>query len=208
MKRLLLLSLIPVFILAGCASLKQAKNDVAVGYTVPLANGEVSPADQARPIADVTTGVITTALPIAGPFQNPIHNAIAWAAGTFFAWQRGRNIRKNQAPSANPITGFLGNQAGLESIVQNIATVASGVTELFKEGSSAQHAWQGALTGLLGLGGTMLAIPAVHAAVIADPKIALVVAGISGLVNGIQQALTQVKPIATSTVVSSPVVAA
>lgn len=180
---------------AGCASIKQAKDDIKTGYTAPVAVGEVTPLEAAQPIAQAATGALTTAIPITAPFSMPIQGAIASAVGLFFAWQRGRAIRKNQPISANPVTGFLGNQMGLESVLQSLATVTSGITEVFREGSSAQHVWQGVLTGLLGLGGTMLAIPAVHAAVIANPTIALLVGGLSGLANGIQQSLTKILPV-------------
>lgn len=182
---------------AGCASIKQAKNDAQVGYTAPLAQGEVAPLVEATPIAATATGALVAAIPIAAPFSIPIQGAIASAVGLFFAWQRGRNIRKNQTPSTNPITGFLGNQTGLEAAIQSIATVASGVTEFFKEGSSAQHAWQGILTGLAGVAGAALAVPQVGAIVASHPEIYAWVGGIAGAANALQQALTQVKPIQT-----------
>lgn len=189
-----------VLLFAGCASLKQAKNDAQVGYTAPLAPGEVTPLEQATPIAATATGALVTALPIAAPFSIPIQGAIASAIGLFLAWQRGRSIRKNQPISTNPITGFLGNSTGLESAIQSVATVASGITEFFKEGSSAQHAWQGIITGAVGVLGTALAVPQVGAIVSAHPEIYAWVGGIAGAANAIQQALTQIKPVATTSV--------
>ncbi len=194
MRKLIPLCFVILFV-AGCASIKQAKNDVEVGYTAPLADGEVTPLEQAQPIAATATGALVTALPIAAPFSIPIQGAIASAAGLFFAWQRGRNIRKNQTPSTSPITGFLGHTTGLESAIQSVATVASGVTELFKENSSAQHAWQGILTGLAGVAGAAVAVPQVGAIVSAHPEIYAWVGGIAGAANALQQALTQIKPI-------------
>lgn len=194
MKRIMIVG---CFVLAfvGCASFKQAKNDVQTGYTAPVAIGEVTPLQEAQPIAATATGALVTALPIAAPFSIPIQGAIASAVGLFFAWQRGRSIRKNQPVSANPITGFLGSQTGIESAVQGIATVASGVTEFFKEGSSAQHAWQGILTGLVGVAGAALAVPQVGTIVAAHPEIYAWVGGIAGVANSLQQALTQIKPV-------------
>lgn len=190
MKKIIAVSCIALLFF-GCASLKQAKTDVQTGYTAPLAVGEISPIDQAQPIAQVVTAAV--------PFSMPFQGAIAGAIGLFFAWQRGRSIRKNQVPSTNPITGFLGNQTGLESVLQSVATVMSGVTEFFKEGSSAQHAWQGILTGLVGVAGAALAVPQVGAVVSSHPEIYAWVAGIAGAANALQQALTQVKPVQTTT---------
>ena len=194
MKRIMAIGFIVLFF-TGCAAFKQAKSDVEVGYTAPLAEGEITPLEQAQPIAATATGALITAVPIAAPFSIPIEGAIASVVGIFFAWQRGRSIRKNQAPSVNPITGFLGNKSGLESAIQSIATVVAGVTEFFKEGSSAQHAWQGILTGLAGVAGTALAIPQVGAIVSANPEIYAWVGGIAGVANALQQALTQIKPV-------------
>lgn len=181
--------------LVSCASIKTAKDDIQTGYTTPLADGEVSPQEQARPIASAATGAITTVVPVTMPFATPINEAIAGALGLFFAWQRGRSIRKQQPVSSNPITGYIGNKTGLESIIQNISTVASGITEVFKEGSTAQHAWQGVLTGLTGLAGTAFLIPGVRQTLIFHPEFAAYVGIASGFFNGLQQALTQVKPV-------------
>lgn len=197
MKKIAVLGCI-ILMLGGCAALKQAKVDATTGYTAPLADGEKSPLAQAQPIATTATGALVTALPIAAPFAIPIQGAIASAVGLFFAWQRGRSIRKNQAPSANPVTGFLGNETGIETAIQSVATIASGITEFFKEGSSAQHAWQGILTGLVGVAGAALAVPQVGAIVSSHPEIYAWVGGIAGAANALQQALTQVKPVQTT----------
>lgn len=198
MKKMIVLSVI-VLAFVGCASLKQAKTDVQTGYTTPLNQGEVSPQEEAQHIGQTVAGAVSTALPAAAPFAIPIQYGIAGLAGLFLAWQRGRQIRKSQVPSVNPITGYLGNQAGLEGLVQGIATISSGVTEFFHEGSSAQHAWQGILTGLAAVAGTALTVPQVGAIVSSHPEIYAWVGGISGVVNALQQALTQVKPIAGAT---------
>lgn len=188
---------VALFVVAGCASLKTAKSDIQTGYTTPLAQGEVSPQVQAQQVGQTVSAAVTTALPVTAPFAMPINAVVAGIAGIFFAWQRGRSIRKNQPVSANPVTGFLGNQTGLEGLIQGVATVSTGVTEFFQTGSSAQHAWQGILTGLAGVAGTALAVPQVGAIVASHPEIYAWVGGIAGFVNAIQQALTQVKPVAT-----------
>lgn len=184
--------------LVGCATIKQAKDDVATGYTTPLQAGEVAPQEQARPIAGSVTGAITTLFPVAAPIATPLNEGLAGLLGLFFAWQRGRSIRKQQPISPNPITGFLGNKVGLEAVVQNVSTTIAGVTEVFTPGSSAQHAWQGVLTGLAGLVGTALAVPEVGRLLASNPSIALWVPALTGLANGIQQSLTQIKPVATT----------
>lgn len=194
MKRIVVVGLIALTFV-GCASLKQAKDDVTTGYTAPLAEGEQSPLEKAQPIADATTSVVTTTVPITAPFAMPINKLIAGAAALFFAWQRGRQIRKDQPVSTHPVTGFAGNQVGIESVVQAISTVSQGVTELFHEGSSAQHAWQGILTGVAGVFGTTLAVPQIAAVVASHPQIYLWIGGIAGAVNFLQQALTKIKPV-------------
>lgn len=202
-KEILFTFIIGVLLIAGCATVKQAKSDIQTGLTTPLAQGEISPQEQGKQVGQAVTGAITTALPVTAPFAFPIQYAVAGLAGLYAAWTRGRQIRKNQTPSVNPVTGYLGNQVGLEGLIQNVSTITSGVTEFFHEGSSAQHAWQGILTGLAGVAGTALAVPQVGAVVTAHPEIFAWISGITGVANAIQQALTQVKPVNTTPITPS-----
>ena len=187
--------LVSALLFVGCATVKQAKDDAQLGYMTPLSAGEVSPQQEGAQIGNAVAGAITMAVPVAAPLAVPIEAGVAAIAGLFLAWQRGRGIRKQQEPSTKPITGFLGNKAGLEAVVQNVASVSQGVTELFKEGSTAQHAWQGLLTGLVGLAGTAIMIPGVRQTLEFHPEFAAYVGGAAALFNGLQQALTQVKPV-------------
>lgn len=191
MKKWILFGVI-VMTLAGCASIKQAHSDVQTGLTAP----SQSPTEILPQAVGQNVQNVVAAAPL--PFANTAAPLIGGLATILAAWFRGRQIRKNQPLSANPITGTLGDTTAVEGIVQNLATVSQGITEVFSEGSTAQHVWQGAITSLLGLGGVALAVPSVQSTIIVHPEIAAYVAGLSGLFNGFQQSLTKVLPVASA----------
>lgn len=197
MKKLILIG-IACLMIAGCASLKTAKSDVQEGLTAPAQSAtEVLPQAVGQNVQNIVASV-----PV--PFAGTAAPLIGGIATILAAWFRGRQIRKNQPVSANPITGALGDQTAVEGIVQNLSTVSQGITEFFQPGSTAQHVWQGAITTLAGVAGTALAIPAVKSLVLANPSIAIYIAAFGGLVNGVQQALTTVLPVAPSIAKPAP----
>jgi len=194
MKKLVIFSIIALF-MVGCASLKQAKSDAQIGYTAPLSQGEIAPLDQAKPIAATATGALVSALPIAAPFSMPIQGAIASAVGLFFAWQRGRSIRKGQPVSSNPVTGFLGNTVGIEGLIQNLANIVTGAFHTGPNETPLGHAWQVFLSAALGIGTSALAFPQVQQFVMANPGITAGVAGLASVFAGLQKSLGTVLPV-------------
>lgn len=174
-------------VLVGCATTKQAVDDYKTGATTPLEAGELSPSESVRPIVS-TVSVI----PVVGGFAPLIGTVLAGLA----TWQRGRRIRKGKPQSQNPITGWIGDQAGLETLVQNAANVVTGLFEVGKEGSALKRAWKVGLTTTLSLGTGALAIPAVRDFVVHNPSIAAVIVGLSSLFGGLEKAVSNVLPVA------------
>lgn len=185
MKRMFILG-IALIALIGCASIKQAKDDYQLGKETPLAEGEISPKDQAQNI-----GQIISVIPGGGAVAP---TAVTVLTG-LFAFLRGRRIRKGIPASTNPATGFLGNAAGMEAIVQNLSNVIAGAFEVGADNSPLKRAWKVGLSSLLGLGTLAVTVPSVQTMVLAHPDIAIGITGLSGLFGGLEKALSNVKPL-------------
>jgi len=158
---------VTVMFLGGCSLLK----DYQTGRDTPLEAGELSPAAAAQPIA----GTVGTFYP---PATAPIL-ALLTAFGT---WRRGRRIRKELPVSANPITGTWGNQLGLESVVQNVSSMVTGLFEVGPAGSGLRRGWKV----VLATGIASLALPLAFQV----PWVANLVATHSGALVGILGVLT------------------
>lgn len=185
MKRLMII-VVALLFLTGCAMLKQAKDDYQSGKDTPLVNGEISPKDQAENIGKIIS-VIPGGAPVA-PY------AVTALTG-LFAFLRGRRIRKGMPVSTNPATGFLGNAAGMESIVQTLSNVMTGIFEVGGDNSPLKRAWKVSLSSLLGLGAVAVTVPSIQSLILAHPEFALGVSGLSGLFGGLEKALSNVKPV-------------
>lgn len=189
MRKILILGF-AVIALTGCAFLQQAKDDYRLGKDTPIAEGEASPNDQAQNI-----GQILAVLPGGG--------AVAPTAVTIltglFAYLRGRRIRKGIPASSNPATGFLGNAAGIEALVQSLSNVIAGAFEVGSDSSPIKRAWKVGLSSLLGLGTLAVTVPSFQTFILAHPDVAVGASGLAALFGGLEKALSTVKP------VSSPV---
>lgn len=188
-KTLILICAVALF--SGCAMLKQAKDDYQVGKDTPIAEGETSPKDQAESIGKIISVI---------PGGSPIAPYAVTALTGLFAFLRGRRIRKGMPVSTNPATGFLGSASGMEVIVQALSNVMTGVFEVGADNSPIKRAWKVSLASLLGLGTVAVTIPSVQTFLLNHPQVVIGVSGISGLLGGLEKALSSVKP-----VVSAPV---
>lgn len=187
MKKLMLLSFLAMTVfMAGCATVKSAVDDYKVGATTPLEEGELSPAQQAAPIQAAITPI-----PVVGGFAPVIGGALAG----LFTLLRGRRIRKGQPQSQNPITGFLGQRIGAETVVQSLANIAAGLFEVGGDGSPFKRAWKMGLSTALSIGVGAMTIPAVQDFVVHNPMIAAGITGLSALFGGLEKAVSVVKPV-------------
>jgi len=132
-----------VFLITGCAFFKQAAEDYKTGRDVPLAAGEISPAQKAAAISTTASAI---------PYVNMAAPVLMVGLPFVFTWLRGRRIRKESLPvNANPITGAFGKSLGVEAVVQNLANVAAGMFEVGPNGSALKRGWKTALLGGLGV---------------------------------------------------------
>ena len=182
--------------LIGCASTQQAISDYTKGATTPLEENEISPSDSVQPIVSTVSMI-----PVVGGFAPIIGTALAGLA----TWQRGRRIRKGKPSSQNPITGWMGNATGAETIVQSLANVVTGLFEVGKDGSAMKRAWKMGLTTALSIGAGALTIPAVRDFVVQHPVIVAGITGLSALFGGLEKAVSTVLPVAPDAHPTQPV---
>lgn len=184
--RLILVGIAVLFV-AGCATIGQAKLDYDLGKSTPLAAGEQAPADIAAPYVAVASSI---------PFTAPVAPLFGTLLTGFLAWQRGRSIRKGLPASANPITGYFGEKAGIESAIQNLANLVTGIFHADNKDSALGHAWQVLISTVLAGVAAAIAFPPVHTFIVSNPSIAAGVAGFAALFAGIQKQLATVLPVA------------
>lgn len=184
--RQFVLILATVFLLTGCAATKAAVEDYKTGATVPLETGEISPRESVQPIVESISGI-----PIIGGYA-PIIGALLAAIAT---WRRGRRIRKGKPTSENPITGWVGSKAGLETIVQSLANIVTGIFEVGKDGSWVKRAWKVGLSTVLSIGTAAVTIPAVRDAIAGNPSIVIAVSGLAAVLGGLEKAFSSVLPV-------------
>lgn len=175
-----------LLLFSGCAAIKQAHQDFQAGAITPIEAGEVTPAQQAAEVA-----AIVSAVPVASPFA-PL---VATLAGLVFTWYRGRRVRKELPSSTNPITGFLGSKVGLEGLVQNVSNVLTGLFEVGADNSGLKRGWKVGISTLLALLGGGLLVPEVNQFLTQNPQGVAIVAGLSGLIAGIEKELSKVLPV-------------
>lgn len=170
----------------GCAALKQAGEDYRSGVSAPLFDGEVSPKDEARGITDLLAPIpyVGSATPVLFPVLT-----------TFFAWKRGRRLRKNLPYHPNPITGAWGKKIGLEWIVQGMANTISGIVEVGKDGSGLKRAWKVGVAIVVGIVTTALGSPEVNQFIMQNPQIVSAFVAISATFAGIEKELSKVQPV-------------
>lgn len=143
MKKIILVLLAIVFLATGCAFLEQAKQDYQLGANTPYAEGEITAQERSRVLAGTVSAI---------PYVNLSSPVVLLAGPYLFAWLRGRRIRKQTLPAhPNPITGAIGKNLGIESIVQHLANVAAGLFEVGPNGSELKRGWKGALLTAVGL---------------------------------------------------------
>lgn len=185
MKNILMI-LAAVLVLGGCAAAQTVKSDYETGKTTPLAHGEQSPQDQAK-IVESAVAVI----PGVGGFAP----AVGFIVGIFLTYVRGRKIRLAQATSTVPATGFIGNAAGIEQIVQKLSSVVAGLFEVGPDGSPIKRGWKSALTTAVGLVGVALMFPSVQSYLIQNPQVPAVITAISGVFGAVEKQLSVIKPV-------------
>jgi hypothetical protein len=140
MKNVLMFVLVLTFF-AGCVATKQAIDDYKTGKNTALVNGEISPKDQAAPIANVVSD-----LPI--PFAAAAAPIVLFLATGFFTWKRGSEIRKNNG--LVPPTSIAHTNA-FTGILQDVANIFAGAfsvasnTDPSTAGSVVQRVWKTAL---------------------------------------------------------------
>lgn len=193
MRKVLMVGIL-LFTLAGCAAIKQGISDYKVGKNTDLVNGEVSPSDQAHAISGAVSGI-----PVVGGFAP----TLAVALTGLFTYLRGRRIRKANGVVTVPATGFLGNNIGIEAIVQTVSNMVAGAFEVGPDNSPLKRAWKVLLSTLAGGGTLALTVPAVQAFVVAHPAISLGISGASAVLAGLEKQLSIILPVAPA--VAAPV---
>ena len=167
-----------MLMVSGCAAYRQARTDVSTGLTAPLVPDEVSPSEQAHGLTDP----LEPFLPQAG--------ALAGLLTVFFAYSRGRRIRKGKAAVLHPITGKVGN---LEWLVQRGSDIFAGMFEVGPDGSALKRGWKAALA--TGLASGILTIPQInHVVGNNEAVLAATVAVITGLIAAGEKKLSIVLP--------------
>lgn len=169
-----------VMLLCGCAAIKQGYQDYQTGSNTELSEGEKSPEQEAQGWAALFGPYAGTALTVLTPF---------------FAWKRGRRIRKGLPVNENPATGFLGSKVGLEAIVQQVSNVTAGIFEFGGEQSGFKRAWKVAMSTILGLVGIAIAFPEAKDFFLSNPDIAFYISGLAALFGGIEKELSKVQPV-------------
>lgn len=184
MKNALLLCLAGALLFgAGCSVYK----DYQTGMDTPLAAGEISPKEAAKPIADAAGGLH----PLAGP--------IVLAALTVFgSWKRGKRINAGIPSSSNPITNYWGIPGVLEKPIQNLSTVVRGLFEVGPEGSGLRRGWKVMVAGGLAalLLPILLELPGVDRLIASHSElIGLILTAGTALIAGLEKKLSTVLPL-------------
>ena len=118
-----MLGLVLVFGLAGCAAIGVAKKDVDTGKQVLAEQGSSGSVEAHKLVDPILPFVPDPLKPFAGPLLSLLGVAITWNVG--------RRARKGQTPTA-PFTGFAGQKVGIEFLLQQIVTVAVGAFRIFE----------------------------------------------------------------------------
>ena len=189
--RKIALLLLCLSVLIGCGHIKQGIQDTKTGLSSPVEEGEKSPKDEAREITDILAPIpyVGTAVPV-----------LIVPLTFFFAWRRGRRIRKNLPVNKNPITGSWGQKVGLEAIVQEASNVIAGLFEVGKEGSGLRRVWKVGLALLFGLGTTAAASPDAQRFILSHPDVIALIGALSAGFAGLEKKLSQVQPLLESPV--------
>lgn len=187
-----------VFVLGGCAFFRQAGEDYRLNRETPIQPGEISPQQQSATLVNTLSGI---------PYVNLAMPVVAILGPVIFGWLRGRRLRKNTMPSnSKPITGTLGENTGIETLVQGIANITAGLFDVGSDGSGFRRFWKI----------TALSLPVIHWGVgylTANPPSWLdsgILASSVGALAFIEKQLSKVQPdaprfSATETVTTPPV---
>jgi len=174
-------------VLGGCSFIKGQISDYNLGRKSPLSAGELSPKDVAQPYGDL----VGTINPAAG-------KAVSGILVFFLTLRRGRRIRKNLPVSDNPFTGFLGSITGIESVVQQIANVRSGLFDVGPNGSPIKRGWKMSVILLLAAVVTPLVsgIPAVSGFLATHGSLAIGVTGVLAvIIASFEKAISKALPV-------------
>lgn len=199
MKRVILLASI-LFVLVGCASIKQAISDYQTGKNTPLTNGELSPAQQAAQYSNTIAD-----LPI--PFAAAAAPIVLFLGTGIFTWLRGQSIRKNNG--VVPVVPAANSNIIL-NITQAIANIAAGAfTTTTGTPSTAstvwQRIWKVALATVASAGTIAAASPSFMTFLTGHPALDSVFVAITSGIAGLEKGLSTV-PVVASTPTVAPAV--
>lgn len=184
-----------LLLLSGCTFARQATQDYQTGRTAPLEAGEVSPKEQAQNILAPVQAL---------PYGNTAYPILVTILGGVFTWNRGRKKRKEmKGETTDPITGVLGNSAGLELIVQNIANVLTGLMDVGPSGSGLKRGWKVGISTAGALLTTALMIPEVHNLLL-KPEVLGSISGLAALFAGLEKSAQRIIPTVEQTPTPSP----
>lgn len=134
MRNVLAIGFVLMF-LVGCAAIKQAREDVTLGMSAPLSEGETHPKDAGKQFgqlfANAPYGSGVVLVPLLGSLF-----------GYYKAWKRGKNIRLGRPASTKPITGALGDSLKIEGVVQHLADIRAGVLDVGAPGGEGRRSWK------------------------------------------------------------------
>lgn len=179
-------------LLVGCASIKQAASDYQTGKNTALVSGEVSPADQAAPIASTVAS-----LPV--PFAAAAAPIVLFLATGFFTWQRGVQIRKNNGvPTVTPA-----NTSFWTVLVQDVANIAAGAFTTAQNSSTTssviQRVWKVALATVASAGTLAAASPSFMTFLTGHPVLDSIFVAVTSGIAGLEKGLSNVPVVASTT---------
>jgi hypothetical protein len=188
MKKIMVMVFIGTLVFAGCAAFNQALVDKRLSDSTPLSSGETAPAERAAklaaPLASLPYGAGAAAVPLATL-------GLTW----IFGWRRGRKLRIANGTSERPITGNLGSAIGVETVIQHVADVKTGILEIGAEGSVFRRFWKMLLLALPILQGALPLITQSNA----DWTTSVLGASIIGAAAALEKGLSKVKPLVKPT---------
>ena len=117
MRRSLWVALGCALLLVGCAAVQQGKADYDLGKQTLAEQGTSGTAE--------ATKLVEPFLPFVPEPLKPFALPIVSVIGAVVTWNVGRRQRKGQA-ATKPISGWLGQKAGLEFLIQQVVTVLVG----------------------------------------------------------------------------------
>lgn len=189
MKSTIWLGVLALFLLVGCAAIKQGIVDYQAGKSTPLATDEKSPKDSAQEIIDLVKNI-----PVVGNYAGVLFPVLIG----FFTWKRGSKLRKGEGSTSTLATGIFGTKIGigsfnLENSFQIVTDFFRGLYEIGVDGSGFKRSWKILVSIVLAIVSSILVIPQAKEFIFNNGSMISIVSIISALFGGIEKKLQDVK---------------